>query len=844
MRKTVQILFIFISLCFIVACSNEASKNEVKDLCEEDWTFIKGNKTYKAEVPGNIFSDLYLNEIIDNPFDQDNEKKLEWVNQSDWIYSTTFTCDDKFLAKDAIELCFYGLDTYSKVYLNDQYILTTDNMFRKYIIDVKKHITNNNTLKIVFSSAERITDSIAKTESIQLPDKRAYLRKAPFQFGWDWGPKFITCGIYRPVSLKAYNKVSLKDAIMIPDYDIEKNLAKLDGKIRVNIKNKTDLRLKVKSDSKTYYNRKIKADQLKDTINFQFVINEPKVWWPTGMGEPNLYNFRLELWDGNTKVEEKNIQTGIRKIELIQEADKKGKSFYFKINGRPFFAKGVNYIPQDIFLTDVSDKQYQELLNTVIESNINMLRVWGGGVYEKDIFYNLCDKHGIMIWQDFMFACNMYPGSERFLDSVEEEIQDNIYRIGSHPSIILWCGNNECREGWENWGWQKSLNYSYSDSTKVWKDYKELFINRIPSTLKKLDPSRPYWESSPSIGWGHPESLLSGDAHYWGVWWGAEPFEVYNNKVGRFMTEYGTQSYPSMKTIQTFTPDSMIYIDSPILAQHQKHPRGKELNELYMKRYFSVPKDIFNYIYSSQCTQAYGINTALSAHRRSAPYCMGSFYWQLNDCWPVISWSSIDYFGRWKPLQYVVKEIYKPLTIALEKGEDHIKFYGISDSLKEKEVQYSIELKKMDGTIIKEYRGDITLIPNSSTLLLNKKNANFLDGYSINDIYVVSRLYAHKEKIFEKIFILNKPNKLNIKNPNLSVNVIPSPEGAVIYLNTKTFTPFVWMENYNSIEGKFEENFFHLEAGKEKKIIWRSQDYPSDLKQTLKVFSLYDIVKN
>ncbi|UPT69479.1 MAG: hypothetical protein M0D53_09800 [Flavobacterium sp. JAD_PAG50586_2] len=376
-------------------------------------------------------------------------------------------------------------------------------------------------------------------------DEKVFTRKAQYHYGWDWGPRFVTSGIWKKVSLQFWNKAHITN-VKCNQLSAEKGELQFVTEIQSTVQGKFQLRI----------NDKTKVINLKKGINrivIPYTIENPKLWWPNGLGSPHLYPFQINLLQNTVSLSKKELRIGLRTIELIQEKDEMGKSFYFKVNGEPVFMKGANYIPPDSFLPRATDSVYKSIVKKAKNANMNMLRVWGGGVYADDAFYNECDENGILVWQDFMFACAMYPGNDDYVNNVKNEVIDNVNRLQNHPSIALWCGNNEIDEGWHNWGWQKQYKYSAQDSAKIWNDYQKLFHQLIPKTLDSLfskDKNR-YWPSSPSIGWGKKESLTQGDSHYWGVWWGKEPFDVYEKKVGRFMSEYGFQGMPALETLQS-----------------------------------------------------------------------------------------------------------------------------------------------------------------------------------------------------------------------------------------------------------------------------------------------------
>ena len=541
----------------------------------KNWQFKnqQENKWYKATVPGTVHTDLLANKLIPNPYYRDNESKLQWVDKADWEYKTVFNVEAQTFNKKNIELVFDGLDTYAEVYLNGKLILQANNMFRGWAVNVKPFIkTTNNVLLIKFASAQNKIDSIAKSKlPLVLPDNnRVYVRKAQFQFGWDWGPKFVGCGIWKAISLTGWNGVRIK-----PTYANEKN-----------------------------------------------------------------------------------------NVKLIQQKDSIGTSFYFEKDGKPIYAKGANWIPADVFLPRLTKADYRKILQSAKAANMNMLRVWGGGVYEADDFYDLCDSLGIMVWQDFMFAGGMYPGDDAFMNNVHEEVKYQVQRLRHHPCIVLWCGNNEVDEAWKNWGWQNQFNLHGADSAKVWNDYKRLFNDSLKKWVDVYDGIRPYVSTSPKNGWGHAASFTEGDSHYWGIWWGLEDWEAFEKKTGRFVSEYGMQAMPNWNTIKCFTDSSDRYIQSPVIQAHQKANDGfKKLNH-YLTRYFidSAKLSKFslqNYTYLSQCMQYYILKNSIAVHRSKYPTNMGTLLWQLNDCWPVTSWSITDYSRQPKAAWYAVKDAYR-----------------------------------------------------------------------------------------------------------------------------------------------------------------------------------------
>lgn len=528
---------------------------------------------HPAKVPGEVHLDLLANKMIPDPFYRDNEKKLQWIEKENWEYRTVFNVPAGILRQPNVRLVFDGLDTYAAVYLNDQLILQSDNMFRQWKADVKKILKpTGNRLFILFRSAQNKVDSFAKADlPYIIPDNpRCYVRKAQYHFGWDWGPKFATCGIWKEIRLEGFDQPPAEKAYVPPV-----------------------------------------------------------------------------------------------KVELVQQPDEKGKSFYFKIDGKPVYMKGANYIPSDAFVTRLTRDSYRQVLLMAKEANMNMLRVWGGGIYEDDHFYDLCDSLGIYIWQDFMFAGTMVPGDDAFFANVREEVKYQVKRLRHHKCIVLWCGNNEMEEAFYHWGWTTQFKLTKADNDRLWKDYKRLFQDSIPAWLKEVDDSRPYVSTSPMHQWSTPESITEGDSHYWGTWWGGEDFEVFEKKTGRFISEYGMQAMPNYSSILAITQPQDRYLFSDVLQNHQRAGNGFKKLEGYLKNYMidsarinQLPVE--DYVYLTQCVQYFGFKNMILIQRSFEPYNMGTLLWQLNDCWPVASWSITDYYNRApKAAWYAVKEAYR-----------------------------------------------------------------------------------------------------------------------------------------------------------------------------------------
>ncbi|MCG9879135.1 MAG: glycoside hydrolase family 2 protein [Bacteroidia bacterium] len=676
-------LFILFTLFSKISLAQE-SKNYLANF---SWQ-LQSSKTYKtsipAYVPSNVHGVLLTNKLIDNPLIENNLAKLDWIEKEEWIYSTQFTITEPDLNSFSnLTLSIESIDTYSDIFLNDQLISSSKSQFVPINLEVKKQVKiGTNTLKVILKPSKEIAKNLSKKYSYTFPgEDRVFSRKAPFSFGWDFAPELPAFGISEPKlipwNLAKINHVRCKqfvnkDSSVTLQWYLE---------IEANEDATTELNYGTTSHSvQESVKKKIKLQKGIHTYEVSSTLKKPLWWYSNGFGSAHLYSYQFKLMHQKQMLSTWEEKIGIRTIEWIRENDEAGQSFYLKLNGKPVFIKGANWVPPNIFTSEISTEDYRNLLVKAADVNMNMVRIWGGGIYPSKEFYNLCDSLGILVWQDFMFACAMYPADSLFLDLVKEEIDVQIKKFQNHPSLAIWCGNNENAEGWHNWGWQKQYNYSFQDSSAIAHAYYALFDSLIPERLSHLQSNTFYWSSSPSIGWGKPESLKRGDLHYWGIWWGNEPFENYRNKVGRFVSEYGFQSFPNYSTCEKIGIIKNAVVDSAIARFHQKHPIGFETINHYLKQNYPAAKNIEQFVYLSQLLQARGMEIAIESHRAAKPYCMGTLFWQLNDAWPGITWSSIDYYGKKKAFYYKLKSSYAPYFIAVKHIHDSLEIKVISDA--------------------------------------------------------------------------------------------------------------------------------------------------------------------
>ncbi len=801
----------------LLACKQ--TKEPVTMELHQPWELInpRTHQIIDAEVPGHVHTDLMTAGIIPDPFFGTNEDSVQWVTTQPWIYQTYFEPPSGMYKCNNLELVFDGLDTYAHVFLNDSLLLKTDNMFRQWRVDVKPYLLKSeNHLRIEFHPADSINRLKREQTPFALPEERARTRKAPYQFGWDWGPRFPTMGIWKPVKLVGWTKLKIKN-YTIHQKSVDSALAALMLDVEIESRSERAYRLQLLHKGRKYIDQMVQLQEGHNQIKLPFNIQNPALWWPNGLGDQALYAFELKVLDGSNVHDQASIVTGLRDIELITEADSIGESFYFKVNGKAVFMKGANYIPEDNFLSRTNRNKTRKILQDAAAVNMNMIRVWGGGIYPEDYFYEIADSLGLLIWQDFMFACTMYPFDEDFMDNVKEEATQQIKRIRKHPSLAIWCGNNEVDEGFHNWGWQQSLGWSDEDSAALWQGYLRLFENLLPELVNKYDPQRPYWPSSPSTGWGRPESLLRGDVHYWGVWWGEEPFEMYEEKVGRFNSEYGFQAMPHPATIESFTNAKDRYIGSEVLESHQKHPRGTRLIDDYMRRDFPVPEKFEDYIYVSQLVQSYGIVKAIEAHRRAMPVCMGTLYWQLNDCWPVTSWSSIDYYGRWKALHYHLRQAYAPLLISTSTRDDLLDVYVVSDKTLPLQGRLEIDLITFTGDVLFAFT-EPTVIPAGSAATIKTLDLKeLLSGVDPAGCLMRIRFAQGLKVVAEGLHYFENPAGLSLPRSDLKRMVSLDENQIEITLQTNVLIKNLMLSS-NDVDGFFEDNFFDMQPGSRQSI--------------------------
>ncbi|MFW5959550.1 MAG: beta-mannosidase [Chitinivibrionales bacterium] len=828
---------------------------------DSNWFFKSSEDTewYPADVPGCVHTDLLNNNIIQDPFYRLNEHSLQWIDKRDWEYRTEFVPDPDIFKESEIECLFYGLDTVADVYLNGEKILSVDNMFIKHRVNCRDFLVNAiNVMHIYFHSPVRVgmerlqrldytipvsDNDLSEIGGLGKNRVSPFIRKAGYHFGWDWGPRLVTSGIWKPVMLYAWSSAVLHD-IVLRTREITQEYADVTALAEINSETDFSGKIRVSVDDSIYTEKSVSISKGKNTIRIDLRINRPELWWPNTMGNQKLYVFEFELLRCGQVVDSSCLRRGIRSVVLDQREDRNGSAFSFSVNGVPVFCKGGNYIPQDVFLNRVESQDYERLISDCACAGMNMIRVWGGGIYEKEEFYDLCDRYGIMVWQDFMFACSMYPGDDDFLKSVREEAEYNIRRLRNHTSIVLWCGNNEIMSAWYDWGWRDSVADAYGEerAEEIWETYTTIFHEILPECVRENDPDRPYHSSSPSSDKGVQESLYSGDVHYWGVWAGGKPFESYDRVIPRFMSEFGFQSFPDTVSIKSFTLPEDRELHSEVMESHQRSAPGNTEIQRYMAEEYPLPDDFSMFVYVSQLLQAEAVIRGIEVHRRAMPFCMGSLYWQIDDCWPAASWSGIDYYRRWKALHYYVKRAFKETILSFYENEETLSLYAVTDSSVGVACVLRLYLIDFKGVVRYEHHSEVWLDPHSSSVVFKEEKQKLLSRSEPGDVVVLGELLSEQgERITDKMFYPALPKDLNLLRPNIGVEVITSNTGFRIVLSTDVLVKGLFIRT--EYRGRFSDNCFDLLPCSKREIGFFPEDdiTQRDLQDNLSMVSLFEI---
>jgi len=826
-----------------------------------------------ATVPGDVHLDLLANKKIPDPFYRDNEAKLQWIENESWEYRLNFNVTPALLAHSNIDLVFDGLDAAATVYLNGVQVLAADNMFRIWRIPAKVHLhAGSNQLRVVFPSPVKAAKDAATSDPFRLNSKtedKTYIRKAAYEYGWDWGPRFVTSGIWRPVRLEAWNKVRIAD-FAIRQRDVSSEVAHLDAVVEVDSATAGPARVTVsyrqsgapKGVQTPFVTTAANLHAGRNVIDLPIEIRKPKLWFPAGYGDQPLYEFTAQLGVAGQWQETRAAKAGLRSIVLDRHLDKWGRSFQLVVNGIPVFAKGADVIPFDSFPNRVTTANYRRILESARDANMNMIRHWGGGYYETDEFYQICDQLGIMVWQDFQFGNDWQPGTYAFKLNIEAEAEDQVRRLRNHPSIVVWCGNNETESAF-NWSPRPALPPDIR--FYMWQDYLTEFSGILPRVVARLAPETPYWPSSPSADYENvTPAFHTGDDHVWDVWHGRVPFSTYETHHSRFVTEYGFQSFPEMKTIETFTqPEDRTGILTPVMLAHQKNNEGNSIIHDYLLKDYPEPKDFASFLYVSQVLQAEGIKIGAEHFRRSRPETMGSIFWQLNDCWPVASWSSIDYYGRWKALQYYARRFYAPILVSPHLENGSLKVYIVSDRTESTPASLRVRLMDFEGKVLLENKQAVDVTPLSSKVYLEWPLKRLADAGAADTsrVFVVAYVGGVDAEISRNVTYLAPTKEIHLNPAALKVSIAPGGQPVweehhpvwaplqqksvaanheyEIEVSSPTLARSVYL-TFGDLDVDLSDNYFDIIPGESMRITAWSASSLDALKAQIKAISLTD----
>lgn len=829
-----RIIFLML-LCFSSLFSGHCeSLPEVIHL-DSCWSFsnVSADDWLPAVVPGTVHQDLLRQGLLPDPFYGTNEQKIQWVENEDWAYRTVFTLTEAQMKRQAARLVFEGLDTYADVYLNGSLLFSSDNMFRAYEADVKNLLRlGENRLYVVFHSPIRKALPQWETNGFEYPadndhaEKKVsvFTRKAPYSYGWDWGIRMVTCGIWRPVSLSLYDVARIDD-YLVKQLSLDEHEARLDNRVEIwNVSDSVvtvdvEIACSLLGEAIAQTRKRVALQPGVNLVQIPQTIEKPRRWMPNGWGEPTLYDFSAQvIYDGKAIAGEQH-RIGLRTLRVVTEKDEKGESFYFEVNGIPMFSKGANYIPSDALLPSVTSERYERLFRDIKEANMNMIRVWGGGVYEDDRFYDLADENGILVWQDFMFACTTYPADDTFLRRVAEEVEYNVKRLRNHACLAMWCGNNEIQEGIKYWGWKKRFGEEIHNRFQL--DYDKLFREYLPALVAKYDEGRFYMHTSPYFAnWGRTDSWKIRDSHNWGIWYGRKPFESADEERCRFASEYGFQAFPEMKTIETFASPADYDIESEVMTAHQKSTVGNDLIAASMEHYFRVPESFEDFVYVGLVLQGMGVRHSIEAHRRQRPYCMGSLYWQLNDSWPVVSWSSIDYYGNWKALHYQAKRAFAPVFIDALNKEDSLHIYLVSDKLEDLDnLKLDMSLMNFQGKELQHRTLSMKLPSNSTSEVYTCPFGQWVVPEEQATCFLLLTLRDRKGRaLAQDVHYFVHTKELNLPKTEIKRRINFVDGRYEVTLSSKELAKDVFIQI--PVQGAhFSDNFFDLLPGEQRTIV-------------------------
>ncbi len=765
-----------------------------------------GTNWLPAQVPGTIHTDLLQAGIIENPFFRDNERRVQWVAQHNWVYKNKFILDKDMLAQDAIHLVALGLDTFAMIYINDKQIAVTENMFISHRFDIKKFVRQGeNEVRIVFNSPVIRTKALEKEHGTiwaSHESHRVYARKAQYSFGWDWGPILATSGIWRPIYIEAFSSVRIKDVHVTSKLNDALNAAKITVSLELEKTGETNEHLEAVFKFNNS-ERKVPVSGKHQQVIFE--VKNPSLWWPAGYGRPFLYDLEITLLKSRETIDGCSKKVGIRKVELLQENDELGRSFFFKINNEPIFCKGANWIPADTFLPRIEKEKYRKLIRAAKDANINMLRVWGGGIYENDVFYETCDEQGILVWQDFMFACGGYPDYDAFQKNVAEEIDAVIRRLRNHASIIIWCGNNEIQ-----WVWQRFSGHELNEMLGL-----SYFHELIPTLCAKLDPDRPYVPGTP-FGGDEANSMNTGTRHQWEIWSEWQDFTRVDNDHGRFITEFGFQAPANAATLEKVVTSQDRRPQSEIMEFHNKQIEGSERLFRFLAAHVQVPVTFDEFIYRAQVVQGEALKYCIEHWRRQKFSTSGVVIWQLNDCWPVSSWALIDSDLLPKASYYYVRKAFSQQMIAMKLDGDNVETCIVNDSLADFQANVQISGLSFLGDELFSRCFQVSIRGN--TLLNTDKIAIiYPDHIPLSEYYLKAELVCQGKIVSENRLFFKPIKHLVLRRAAIDMQMQKVDDNIYrLSLLSAHFVKSVCLQT--DCDADFSDNYIDLDAGKKKNI--------------------------
>ena len=795
-------------------------------LASAPWQFrdaTRGAPWRTAVVPGCVHRDLRRHGLIPDPFQGANELELQWIEARDWEYRARFTVPPALLAEEVVDLVADGLDTVATVRLNGREVGRTENMFLGHRWDVKRLLRpGQNELSILFGSALRyIRTHRTGHRPREFNDPvggGTRLRKEQCQFGWDWAPRLVTAGIWRDLRLEAWTGNRLESIRVTQEH-------RRDGSVVLTFAPEL-----ARPDPRATVHGTVALDGrvVAQIHNQRSTIKNPKLWWPNGQGAQPLYRLEVEVTLGDGRVVGPwRRRVGLRTVALDRRPDRWGESFRFVVNGRPVFAQGANWIPAHCFVAGLTRADYARDLRSAVAAHMNMLRAWGGGIYESEDFFDLCDELGLLVWQDFMFACTLYPGDAAFVASVRAEAAQQVRRLRHHACLALWCGNNEV------FGLNRE---ALRPGTRQRADYDRLFHQALPAAVAAHDGVTPYWPSSPWRGdddTGPAAGAARGDTHFWEVWHARKPVKEYERHAFRFTSEFGMQSFASAETQATFCPPGDGNVFGPTMTNHQKGWGGNQLILDYVSRLYRFPKDQDALLFLSQLNQAECMRTAVEHYRRNRPRCMGAIYWQLNDCWPAASWSSLEFSGRWKALHHAARRFFAPALVSAHvPGEElagiinrrgstvrRVHLHTAYDAPRPARGILRWDLFHLNGRVLQRGRQAVTLRPGTSVKRRTLDLAAPLAQHGRDHLYLRIALDVAGRRASEETVLLTAPRFLALPQGRAAVTW----RGQSARRMALTFRAPVFLHRFAfdlpGVAHRSSDNYFDLYPGEPKTVV-------------------------